>query len=144
MTGRDKPRDAPASSQDKVGGPAHPNGSAKSSSTSSSSPLAGSTAPLAYVLIRWLFRFGASPSSTSTHGESPELTLCERGPVLRVFYSSVVVEGAEHIPRDGVPCMITANHSNSLTDALLLVTTVPPSVRAPSPLASTRSRSCKS
>ncbi|GAA6048770.1 hypothetical protein JCM3770_003957 [Rhodotorula araucariae] len=69
--------------------------------------LTGSSAPLAYILIRWLFRF-----------------------VLRVFYSSVVVEGAEHIPRDGVPCMLTANHSNSLTDALLLVTTVPSSRRA--------------
>ncbi|SCZ97878.1 BZ3500_MvSof-1268-A1-R1_Chr3-3g06429 [Microbotryum saponariae] len=45
--------------------------------------------------------------------------------VLRVFYSNVVVEGVENIPQDGVPCMLCANHSNSLTDALLLVTTVP-------------------
>ncbi|GAA5927385.1 hypothetical protein JCM3775_002532 [Rhodotorula graminis] len=109
MTGRDQPHDAPARFEDNLDGPARPNGSAKRTSTSSSSSpqLAGSSAPLAYVLIRWLFRF-----------------------VLRVFYSSVVVEGAEHIPRDGVPCMITANHSNSLTDALLLVTTVPPSRRS--------------
>ncbi|GAA5854962.1 hypothetical protein JCM9279_003589 [Rhodotorula babjevae] len=109
MTGRAEPHDAPVSSQPRSNGTAHPNASAKSTSPSSSpkSSLAGSSAPLAYVLIRWLFRF-----------------------VLRVFYSSVVVEGAEHIPRDGVPCMITANHSNSLTDALLLVTTVPPSRRS--------------
>ncbi|GAA5918945.1 hypothetical protein JCM5296_005790 [Sporobolomyces johnsonii] len=69
--------------------------------------LKGSPAPLAYILIRWLFRF-----------------------VLGVFYSSVVVEGEDNIPPDGVPCMLCANHSNSLTDALLLVTTVPPSRRS--------------
>ncbi|GAA6020749.1 hypothetical protein JCM10207_002011 [Rhodosporidiobolus poonsookiae] len=63
---------------------------------------APSRAPLAYILIRWLFTI-----------------------VLSVFYSSVVVEGEENIPEDGVPCMLTSNHSNSLTDALLLVTTVP-------------------
>lgn len=45
--------------------------------------------------------------------------------VLKVFYSNIVVEGVEHIPCDGSPCILTANHSNSLTDALLLVTTVP-------------------
>lgn len=45
--------------------------------------------------------------------------------VLGVFYSNIVVEGVEHIPSDGTPCILTANHSNSLTDALLLVTTVP-------------------
>ncbi|BGP28020.1 acyltransferase [Rhodotorula toruloides] len=70
-------------------------------------PLPRTPAPLAYVLIRWLFRF-----------------------VLGVFYSNVVVEGAENIPEDGVPCMLTANHCNSLTDALLLVTTVPSSRRS--------------
>ncbi|BGP20615.1 hypothetical protein JCM10213_007151 [Rhodosporidiobolus nylandii] len=69
--------------------------------------LQGSHAPLAYVLIRWLFRF-----------------------VLGVFYSSVVVEGEENVVGDGVPCFICANHSNSLTDALLLVTTVPSARRS--------------
>ncbi|GAA5938496.1 hypothetical protein JCM1841_006046 [Sporobolomyces salmonicolor] len=69
--------------------------------------LTGSPAPPAYILIRWLFRF-----------------------VLGVFYSSIVVEGEDNIPPDGVPCMLCANHSNSLTDALLLVTTVPPSKRS--------------
>ncbi|GAA5954102.1 hypothetical protein JCM8115_003311 [Rhodotorula mucilaginosa] len=71
------------------------------------SGMAGSPAPLAYIIIRWLFRF-----------------------VLGVFYSNVVVEGEENIPEDGVPCVLTANHSNSLTDALLLVTTVPKSRRS--------------
>lgn len=42
----------------------------------------------------------------------------------------MVVEGEENIPEDGVPCVLTANHSNSLTDALLLVTTVPKSRRS--------------
>lgn len=50
--------------------------------------------------------------------------------VLGVFYANVVVEGEENIPEDGVPCVLTANHSNSLTDALLLVTTVPKSRRS--------------
>ncbi|GAA5937940.1 uncharacterized protein JCM15063_005419 [Sporobolomyces koalae] len=74
--------------------------------SSTTSSLKGSEPTLAYILIRWLFRF-----------------------VLRVFYSSVVVEGVENIPPDGVPTMLCANHSNSLTDALLLVTSVPPSKR---------------
>ncbi|GJN94167.1 hypothetical protein Rhopal_007241-T1 [Rhodotorula paludigena] len=97
MAGHEAPRAGPEASKQH---PALPNGAAHSR-------LKGSPAPLAYILIRWLFRF-----------------------VLQVFYSSVVVEGAEHVPRDGVPCMLTANHSNSLTDALLLVTTVPPARRS--------------
>ncbi|GAA5982852.1 hypothetical protein JCM10908_006810 [Rhodotorula pacifica] len=91
------------------------NGSNGASSTTTSrdgskrygDELMGSTAPLAYIIIRWLFRF-----------------------VLGVFYANVVVEGEENIPEDGVPCVLTANHSNSLTDALLLVTTVPKSRRS--------------
>ncbi|GAA6025795.1 hypothetical protein JCM11491_003228 [Sporobolomyces phaffii] len=79
--------------------------------TTSPSPdsprLVGSQPTLAYILIRWLFRF-----------------------VLGVFYSNVVVEGEEHITPDGTPTMLCANHSNSLTDALLLVTSVPPSKRS--------------
>ncbi|GAA6038685.1 hypothetical protein JCM8097_002344 [Rhodosporidiobolus ruineniae] len=84
--------------------PAAPTPSAPSSSSSS---LRGSRAPLAYILIRWLFRL-----------------------VLGVFYSDIVVEGADNVPPDGVPCIISSNHSNSLTDALLLVTTVPSSRRS--------------
>ncbi|KAM0789882.1 hypothetical protein ACM66B_006726 [Microbotryomycetes sp. NB124-2] len=64
----------------------------------------GQRAPfsLSFTLIRLLFQF-----------------------VLRVFYSTIHVEGSEQIPPEGVPCFLVANHSNSLTDALLLVTTVP-------------------
>ncbi|KAK4054062.1 hypothetical protein OIO90_003707 [Microbotryomycetes sp. JL221] len=57
---------------------------------------------LSFTLIRLLFQF-----------------------VLRVFYSTVHVEGSANVPPQGVPCFLVANHSNSLTDALLLVTTVP-------------------
>ncbi|GAA5908504.1 uncharacterized protein JCM6883_005568 [Sporobolomyces salmoneus] len=81
--------------------------SASETSSPSLPRLKGSQPTLAYILIRWLFRF-----------------------VLGVFYSNVVVEGEEHIPPDGVPTMLCANHSNSLTDALLLVTSVPPSKRS--------------
>ncbi|KAJ6625901.1 hypothetical protein B0H10DRAFT_1782405 [Mycena sp. CBHHK59/15] len=65
-------------------------------------PSSGSPTPWSYVLIRLLFRF-----------------------VLKIFYGSIVVEGTEHIPRTGTPCIVCANHSNSLTDALLLVTSIP-------------------
>ncbi|GAA6059126.1 hypothetical protein JCM10212_003873 [Sporobolomyces blumeae] len=87
--------------------PGDPPSTAVTETHLASSPRTGSQPTLAYVLIRWLFRF-----------------------VLGVFYSNVVVEGEQHIPRDGVPTMLCANHSNSLTDALLLVTTVPPSQRS--------------
>jgi len=36
-----------------------------------------------------------------------------------------VVENADLIPKDGRPCIVCANHSNSLTDAVLLVGSVP-------------------
>jgi len=62
--------------------------------------------PLPYLLIRLLFKF-----------------------VLKVFYSSIVIENPEYIPQDGVPCILCANHSNSLTDALMLITAVPLSKR---------------
>ena len=39
--------------------------------------------------------------------------------------SAVIVEGHANIPEDGVPTILVSNHVNSLTDALLLVTTVP-------------------
>ncbi|KAJ7594003.1 hypothetical protein C8J56DRAFT_425501 [Mycena floridula] len=64
--------------------------------------MAGSPTPLSYFLIRLLFRF-----------------------VLKIFYGTIVVENEDLIPEKGVPCIVAANHSNSLTDALLLVTSVP-------------------
>ncbi|SJK97467.1 uncharacterized protein ARMOST_00719 [Armillaria ostoyae] len=62
--------------------------------------------PWAYTLIRLLFRF-----------------------VLKIFYGTIVIENPNYIPRTGKPCIVCANHSNSLTDALLLVTSIHPSIR---------------
>ncbi|KAF8160841.1 hypothetical protein B0H34DRAFT_653689 [Crassisporium funariophilum] len=62
----------------------------------------GSATPWSYALIRLLFRF-----------------------VLKIFYGTIVIENAELVPATGRPCIVCANHSNSLTDALLLVTSMP-------------------
>ncbi|GLB37645.1 putative phosphate acyltransferases [Lyophyllum shimeji] len=64
--------------------------------------LKGSPTPWSYLLIRLLFKF-----------------------VLKIFYGTIVVENAHLIPETGRPCIVSANHSNSLTDALLLVTSIP-------------------
>ncbi|KAJ7079098.1 hypothetical protein B0H15DRAFT_924617 [Mycena belliarum] len=45
--------------------------------------------------------------------------------VLKIFYGSIVVEGTSNIPKTGRPCIVCANHSNSLTDALLMVASIP-------------------
>lgn len=66
----------------------------------------GTPTPWSYFLIRLLFKF-----------------------VLKVFYGTIVVEGVENIPVTGEPCIVCANHTNSLTDALLLVSTIPSSKR---------------
>ncbi|KAH9935628.1 uncharacterized protein B0H18DRAFT_1101325 [Fomitopsis serialis] len=63
---------------------------------------AGSPTPWSYFFIRLLFKF-----------------------VLKIFYGTIVVENAQVIPPKGKPCIVCANHSNSLTDALLLVTAIP-------------------
>ncbi|KAF8507451.1 hypothetical protein BU17DRAFT_100471 [Hysterangium stoloniferum] len=55
--------------------------------------------PISYVLIRWLFKF-----------------------VLKVFYGTIVIENVDYIPKKGEACILCANHTNSLTDALLLMT----------------------
>ncbi|KAF8070662.1 hypothetical protein FPV67DRAFT_1035171 [Lyophyllum atratum] len=62
----------------------------------------GSPTPWSYILIRLLFKF-----------------------VLKIFYGTIVVENTHLIPETGKPCIVCANHSNSLTDALLLVTSMP-------------------
>ncbi|KAI0062894.1 acyltransferase-domain-containing protein [Artomyces pyxidatus] len=62
----------------------------------------GTPTPWSYFLIRLLFKF-----------------------VLKIFYGTIVVEGIENIPQTGLPCVVCANHTNSLTDALLLVTAIP-------------------
>ncbi|CAA7261660.1 unnamed protein product [Cyclocybe aegerita] len=66
----------------------------------------GTPTPWSYALIRFLFRF-----------------------VLKIFYGSIVVENVDAIPKNGRPCIVCANHSNSLTDALLLVTSIPTNKR---------------
>ncbi|KAJ6587163.1 hypothetical protein DFH09DRAFT_1142794 [Mycena vulgaris] len=66
----------------------------------------GTPTSWSYAFIRLLFRF-----------------------VLKIFYGSIVVEGTHNIPKTGRPCIVCANHSNSLTDALLLVTSIPPKER---------------
>ncbi|KAH9957909.1 hypothetical protein BC827DRAFT_1261442 [Russula dissimulans] len=58
--------------------------------------------PSSYSLIRILFRI-----------------------VLKIFYGTIVVEGVENIPQTGRSCIVCANHTNSLTDALVLVTAIP-------------------
>ncbi|KAI0632359.1 hypothetical protein C8Q77DRAFT_1197670 [Trametes polyzona] len=62
----------------------------------------GTPTPWSYLFIRLLFKF-----------------------VLKIFYGTIVVENVDLIPPRGVPCIVCANHSNSLTDALLLVTSIP-------------------
>ncbi|OAX40111.1 hypothetical protein K503DRAFT_864905 [Rhizopogon vinicolor AM-OR11-026] len=66
----------------------------------------GSTTSWSYILIRLLFKF-----------------------VLKIFYGTIVVENAELIPKTGQPCIVCANHPNCLTDALLLVTSMPSKTR---------------
>lgn len=46
----------------------------------------------------------------------------------RVFYRSVEIRGAEHVPAEG-PVIFVANHGNSLVDPLLLVALLPRRVR---------------
>ncbi|KAI0369706.1 hypothetical protein BV20DRAFT_967706 [Pilatotrama ljubarskyi] len=62
----------------------------------------GTATPWSYLFIRLLFKF-----------------------VLKIFYGTIVVENVGLIPPRGTPCIVCANHSNSLTDALLLVTSIP-------------------
>ncbi|KIJ68151.1 hypothetical protein HYDPIDRAFT_83038 [Hydnomerulius pinastri MD-312] len=68
--------------------------------------LKGTATSWSYILVRLLFKF-----------------------VLKIFYGTIVVENAEYIPKTGQPCIVCANHSNSLTDALLLVTSIPSRTR---------------
>jgi hypothetical protein len=44
--------------------------------------------------------------------------------LLNIFYSSIIIENEELIPGDENPCIICANHSNSVMDAIVLVTSV--------------------
>jgi glycerol-3-phosphate O-acyltransferase/dihydroxyacetone phosphate acyltransferase len=62
----------------------------------------GSKTPWSYFFVRLLFKF-----------------------VLKTFYGTIVIENDHLVPESGIPCIVCANHSNSLTDALVLVTSVP-------------------
>ena len=61
--------------------------------------------PLAYHLVRLLFKAS-----------------------INAFYA-IEVDGLENIPPDGCPTILCPNHSNSLTDAILLLSSVPPEKR---------------
>ncbi|KAL6306512.1 hypothetical protein BKA93DRAFT_729131 [Sparassis latifolia] len=45
--------------------------------------------------------------------------------VLKIFYGNIVVENTHLIPRDSESCILCANHDNSITDASVLLTSVP-------------------
>ncbi|KAF9428033.1 hypothetical protein BGZ94_003558 [Podila epigama] len=49
---------------------------------------------------------------------------------LHSFYANVEVEGTENIPPDNYPAILVSNHSNSLTDAIAILSTVPPKSRS--------------
>ncbi|CCA72258.1 probable glycerol-3-phosphate O-acyltransferase (formerly described as CTR1 suppressor protein) [Serendipita indica DSM 11827] len=57
--------------------------------------------PWTYFFIRLLFKF-----------------------VLKVFYGSIILENEHFIPKRGA-CILMGNHSNSLTDAILLIAAIP-------------------
>ncbi|KAJ8468975.1 hypothetical protein ONZ45_g17048 [Pleurotus djamor] len=86
---------------------------------------AGTPVPWSYYLIRSANAYHLV-SSRANLGELPRLLFKF---VLKIFYGTIVIENTEFIPRDGEPCIVCANHSNSLTDALLLVTSIPPKIR---------------
>ncbi|RKP14774.1 hypothetical protein BJ684DRAFT_18856 [Piptocephalis cylindrospora] len=44
---------------------------------------------------------------------------------LHAFYNTIVVRHQENLPPDGVPSILCPNHSNSLTDGVLMVTSAP-------------------
>ncbi|KAF9112783.1 hypothetical protein BGX27_002828 [Mortierella sp. AM989] len=49
---------------------------------------------------------------------------------LHSFYGNVEVEGTENIAPDNFPAILVANHSNSLTDAIAILSTVPKQSRS--------------
>jgi len=79
--------------------------STTTSSTNSSSyrvPNPPTETPLAYHAVISLFRF-----------------------VLAIFFSRIVIENIDQIPTNGQPTIVLANHSNSLTDALIIMSSIP-------------------
>ncbi|KAA1064440.1 hypothetical protein PGT21_003047 [Puccinia graminis f. sp. tritici] len=45
--------------------------------------------------------------------------------VLAIFFSRIVIENPDRIPGNGRPTIVLVNHSNSLTDALIIMASVP-------------------
>jgi len=76
--------------------------------------LKGNDAPVGYLVFRITF------PDTSTNLSPGALFKL----LLHVFYSSIIIENEDFIPADGHPCIICANHSNSVMDAVVLVTSV--------------------
>lgn len=67
--------------------------------------------PWTYFFVRLLFRVWSSFGVTSHFSDNVQF-------VLKVFYGSIIIENEQYIPPNGAPCIICANHSNSLTDAM--------------------------
>ncbi|KLO19420.1 hypothetical protein SCHPADRAFT_935224 [Schizopora paradoxa] len=45
--------------------------------------------------------------------------------LVKVFFKTLVVEGAEFVPPEGNPCLVCSNHGNSITDAVMVVGSTP-------------------
>ncbi|KAF9183078.1 hypothetical protein BGZ50_004450 [Haplosporangium sp. Z 11] len=85
---------------------------------------------------------GVSNLSSASSNESTFMPLSNNPPgmykairfffklCLHSFYGNVEVEGTENIAPDNYPGILVANHSNSLTDAIAILSTVPPKSRS--------------
>lgn len=62
--------------------------------------------PMAYYAVISLFRF-----------------------ILAIFFSRIVIENLDRIPENGRPTIVLVNHSNSLTDALIIMSSIPRHLR---------------
>lgn len=90
--------------------------------TSTSSSVSGGASP------RWRGRHSRSPSSTgSSASQARSSDLAYRlirllfRFVLTLFYGHIIVENLDNLSSDGQPTLLLANHSNSLTDALIVM-----------------------
>lgn len=87
---------------------------------------------LQLVLPRHPLALSSSPHSLVRSPPTPFTPAPQANPALVPHphsYSNIYKEGVEHLTSDGTPAILLANHSNSLTDALLLTASVPYKVR---------------